>query len=112
LWAIFYGDYLEAGAFFPATGNHDYSEGRGIRLFDRYFDFLHGNRWYSVSFGPVEFFLLDSHQALHHEDVFEAQRAWLEKAVSESESHLENRRHPPPPAFGEVTVPTRIPFPL
>lgn len=107
-----YGDYLRAGAFFPATGNHDYSEGRGIRLFDRYFDFLHGNRWYSVSFGPVEFFLLDSHQALHHEDVFEAQRAWLEKAVSESEAtwKIVVIHHPPHSARSRSQHEFRFPF--
>lgn len=81
-----YGDFLQGGAFFPAAGNHDYSEGFGIVHFDRFFDFLRGHRWYSVSFGDVDFFVLDSHQALHHPDVLARQRKWLEAAVTASEA--------------------------
>jgi hypothetical protein len=107
-----YGDYLGAGAFFPATGNHDYTEGRGIALFDRYFDFLHGNRWYSVTFGPVEFFLLDSHQALHHPDIFSTQRSWLEGALAQSDAtwKIVVIHHPPHSARSRSQHEFRFPF--
>ena len=107
-----YGDYLQAGAFFPATGNHDYSEGRGIALFDRFFDFLHGHRWYSVTFGEVEFFLLDSHQALHHRDVFEKQKKWLESAVKKSAARwkIVVLHHPPHSARSRSQHEFRFPF--
>ena len=107
-----YGDYLEAGAFFPATGNHDYSEGRGIALFDKYFDFLQGHRWYQVTLGPVEFFILDSHQALHHPDVFKAQYDWLEKAVSESTARWKAVvvHHPPHSARSRSQKEFRFPY--
>lgn len=107
-----YGDYLEAGAFFPAAGNHDYSEGRGIALFDRFFDFLHGHRWYSVTFGEVEFFILDSHQALHHDDVFDAQREWLESAVTASTARwkIVVLHHPPHSARSRSQHEFRFPF--
>jgi hypothetical protein len=107
-----YGDYLEAGAFFPATGNHDYTEGRGIAVYDRYFDFLNGHRWYSVVFGDVEFFLLDSHQALHHPDSFVAQRQWLETATQNSEAtwKIVVVHHPPHSARSRSQHEFRFPF--
>lgn len=107
-----YGTFLEAGAFFPATGNHDYSEGRGIYHFDKYFDFLQGHRWYRVSLGPIEFFVLDSHQALHHPDVFNAQYDWLEKAVQESSAKWKAVvvHHPPHSARSRSQKEFRFPF--
>jgi hypothetical protein len=107
-----YGDYLEAGAFFPATGNHDYTEGRGIAVYDRYFDFLQGHRWYSVVFDDVEFFLLDSHQALHHPDSFEKQRQWLKTAAENSEARwkIVVSHHPPHSARSRSQHEFRFPF--
>ena len=107
-----YGDYLEAGAFFPAAGNHDYSEGRGIYHFDRYFDFLQGHRWYRVTLGSVEFFILDSHQALHHPDVFQAQYEWLESAVASSGARWKVVvvHHPPHSARSRSQKEFRFPF--
>ena len=107
-----YGDYLEAGAFFPATGNHDYTEGRGIAVYDRYFDFLGGNRWYSVVFGDIEFFLVDSHQALHHSDSFEKQRQWLENATRNSQAtwKIVVVHHPPHSARSRSQHEFRFPY--
>jgi hypothetical protein len=108
----FYGEYLQAGAFFPATGNHDYTEGRGIALFDRYFDFLQGNRWYSVTFGEVEFFVLDSEQALHHSDVHDAQRSWLQSATKQSDAtwKIVVVHHPPHSARSRSQEEFRFPY--
>ena len=108
----FYGDYLRAGAFFPATGNHDYSEGRGIALFDRYFDFLGGHRWYSVRFEDVEFFILDSHQALHHKESMKKQREWLESAATSSDAKwkIAVLHHPPHSARSRSQHEFRFPF--
>lgn len=107
-----YGEFLEARAFFPAAGNHDYSEGRGIALFDRYFRFLEGHRWYSVSIGPVDFFLLDSHQALHHSEVMERQRTWLEDATAKSEAtwKVVVTHHPPHSARARSQEEFRFPY--
>jgi len=107
-----YGDYLQHGAFFPAVGNHDYTEGRGIKLFDRYFDFLRGHRWYSVSFDRVEFFLLDSTQALTLEESFEEQSAWLERAVKQSSAEwkIVVVHHPPHSARARSQPEFRFPF--
>lgn len=112
LVANLYGDYLEAGAFFPATGNHDYSEGRGIALFDRFFDFLDGHRWYSVTFANLEFFILDSHQALHHPDIFEAQRSWLESSLRASTARWKVVviHHPPHSARARSQKEFRFPY--
>jgi hypothetical protein len=107
-----YGTWIRAGTFFPATGNHDYREGRGIALFDRFFTFLDGHRWYSVSIGPVDFFILDSHQALHHPDVFEAQRAWLEQATQDSRARwkIVVTHHPPHSARSRSQHEFRFPY--
>ena len=107
-----YGDYLSAGAFFPATGNHDYTEGRGIAVYDRYFDFLGGHRWYSVVFGDVEFFLLDSHQALHHPESFDSQRRWLEQATMASDAtwKIVVVHHPPHSARSRSQQEFRFPY--
>jgi len=107
-----YGDYLAKNVFFPATGNHDYREGRGIANFDRFFGFLGGHRWYSVSIGPVDFFLLDSHQALHHEDVFAKQRAWLEEATAKSKAtwKVVVTHHPPHSARARSQHEFRFPY--
>ncbi|MDR9434854.1 metallophosphoesterase [Pontimonas sp.] len=107
-----YGEYLEAGAFFPATGNHDYSEGRGIALFDRYFDFLGGHRWYRVTLGPFEFFMLDSHQALHHPDIFTEQYDWLEAALADSTAQWKAVvvHHPPHSARSRSQKEFRFPY--
>ena len=107
-----YGKWLSVGAFFPATGNHDYREGRGIALFDRFFSFLGGHRWYSVSIGPVDFFILDSHQALHHSDVFQAQRLWLENATRNSAAtwKVVVTHHPPHSARSRSQHEFRFPY--
>ena len=107
-----YRKWLSAGVFFPATGNHDYSEGRGIALFDRFFAFLDGHRWYSVSLGPVDFFILDSHQALHHPEVFDAQRRWLEEATSKSSAtwKIVVSHHPPHSARSRSQHEFRFPY--
>ena len=107
-----YGEYLQAGAFFPATGNHDYAEGRGIALFDRYFDFLQGNRWYSVTFGDIEFFVLDSEQALHHPDSLNDQQNWLQSATAESDAtwKIVVVHHPPHSARSRSQEEFRFPY--
>lgn len=107
-----YGDFLQTGSFFPATGNHDYTEGRGIALYDRYFDFLRGHRWYSVVFGDVEFFLLDSHQALHHPDSFEQQREWLKNTATNSTAtwKIVVVHHPPHSARSRSQHDFRFPY--
>jgi hypothetical protein len=107
-----YGDFLQGGAFFPATGNHDYSEGFGISRFDRFFDFLRGHRWYSVTFGAVDFFVLDSHQALHHPDVLARQREWLHTSLSSSDAQwkIVVIHHPPHSARARSQNEFRFPF--
>lgn len=107
-----YDKWLTGGTFFPATGNHDYREGRGIALFDRFFGFLGGHRWYSVSIGPVDFFMLDSHQALHHPDVFDAQRQWLERATQQSQAtwKVVVTHHPPHSARSRSQHEFRFPY--
>jgi tartrate-resistant acid phosphatase type 5 len=104
----FYCDYLKdarSGAhcsggtgtvnrFFPALGNHDYSDGGGLAEYLSYFT-LPGaeipagsrtgqERYYDFIQGPVHFFVLDSMGALVSRTDMAAQKKWLEKGLAAS----------------------------
>jgi tartrate-resistant acid phosphatase type 5 len=104
----FYCDYLKdaragvycSGAasavnrFFPALGNHDYSDGRGLAEYLSYFT-LPGagvpagsrtgqERYYDFIEGPVHFFVLDSMGALVSRTDMAAQKKWLEAGLATS----------------------------
>jgi hypothetical protein len=104
----FYCDYLkDAGSgahcsggasavnrFFPALGNHDYSDGRGLAEYLSYFT-LPGTgipagsragqeRYYDFIQGPVHFFVLDSLGALVSRTDMAAQKKWLESGLAAS----------------------------
>jgi hypothetical protein len=79
---------------FPALGNHDYSDGRGLAEYLSYFH-LPGagipagsrtgqERYYDFIQGPVHFFVLDSMGALVSRTDMAAQRKWLEKGLAAS----------------------------
>jgi hypothetical protein len=79
--------------FFPAPGNHDYSDA-GIELYLEYFD-LPGEgtlsaspsgsqRYYDVVLGHVHLFVLDGAPALENPGYRREQRDWLEAAVTAS----------------------------
>jgi hypothetical protein len=88
------GSSLPTNAFFPAAGNHDYSDGAGIDEYLGYFT-LPGSgittsgtsaseRYYDFTEGPVQFFVLDSHAALNDSAEMAAQKVWLEQAMAAS----------------------------
>ncbi len=78
----YYGSFVGAETFYPATGNHDYDE--GIAAFDDYFGYLTGQREYTVILGDTAFFILDSEQGLASLDANHNQEAWLRKVVAAS----------------------------
>jgi tartrate-resistant acid phosphatase type 5 len=80
--------------FFPALGNHDYSDGRGLAEYLGYFT-LPGSgittgsrtgqeRYYDFIQGPVHFFVLDSLSALVSRADMAAQKKWLEAGLKAS----------------------------
>ena len=80
--------------FFPALGNHDYSDGRGLAEYLSYFT-LPGagipagsrtgqERYYDFIQGPVHFFVLDSMGALVSRTDMAAQKKWLESGLAAS----------------------------
>lgn len=81
-------------AFFPATGNHDYDDGGGITEYLNYFT-LPGagiatsgssgsERYYDIIQGPVQFFFIDSNQAILSNTDRTAQQAWLQARLAAS----------------------------
>lgn len=78
----YYGAFVDAERFFPATGNHDYEN--GIANFDAYFGYLNGQRDYTVTLGRAEFFVLDGEQGMASLDANHNQETWLRRVVSAS----------------------------
>jgi len=78
----YYGTFVKAEKFFPATGNHDYQQ--GIAAFDDYFGYLNGQREYTVTLGQIEFFILDGDQGLASLDANHNQQSWLRREVASS----------------------------
>ena len=104
----FYCDYLkDAGSgaycsegtsavnrFFPALGNHDYSDGRGLTEYLSYFTLpgsgipagsrMGQERYYDFIQGPVHFFVIDSMGALDSAADMAAQKKWLKAGLAAS----------------------------
>jgi Ca2+-binding RTX toxin-like protein len=55
-----YGTGSEVNRFFPALGNHDWTDGGGIQAYRAYFTLPGNERYYDVTMGPVQFFIVDS----------------------------------------------------
>ena len=81
-------------AFFPAPGNHDYTDGGGINEYLSYFNLpgagvetsgTSGNeRYYDFVQGPVHVFAIDSQAARDSSTEMNAQKAWLQQAMASS----------------------------
>ncbi len=92
------GDEAEQNAFFPALGNHDYSDGQGLQEYLDYFTLPGNERYYNVRWGPVHAFLLNSN--LMEPDGVEAngaQAQWLRDQLARSTAawKLVLFHHPP-----------------
>jgi len=55
-----YGTGSPFDRFFPALGNHDYTDGAGLPGHLDYFDLPGNERYYDVTLGPVQFFFVNS----------------------------------------------------
>ncbi len=100
------GGTAAANAFFPSTGNHEYSDGGGINEYLDYFK-LPGTgiqttntsgseHYYDFIIGPVHFFAIDSTGVLNNISTNE-QKTWLETQLKASTTpwQLVFFHHPP-----------------
>ena len=87
-----YGPGSATNRFFPAIGNHDYTDGAGINAYLAYFTLPPGpgggERYYDFIRGPVHFFVLDSNPATiavgDGTKPDSVQGQWLEDALGKS----------------------------
>jgi len=83
-------DYIDAGAFWPVPGNHDYSA--GIANYSAYFDALpyvdHDGSalFYEFVEEPVHFFMMDSGSWNGQAPDLATQQSWLQSALAASET--------------------------
>jgi hypothetical protein len=95
-----YGDWIEAGVFFPIPGDHDYGDQcddvdapADLDAYLDYFDLPVGpedETYYDVRIGDVHVFALDSLEACHRDGgaKLERQRQWLAEEASASDAAL------------------------
>jgi Ca2+-binding RTX toxin-like protein len=102
-----YGTGSETNRFFPALGNHDWSDGGGVQAYLDFFtmpESSSGNeRYYDFVQGPVHFFVLDSDPAEPDgRTVNSAQAEWLEAGLKGSVSPWQIVvMHDPPYSSGQ-----------
>ncbi len=91
-----------SNSFFPATGNHDYSDG-GISDYLGYFRALSGRTSYSVTRGGIEFIVVDSQAALDSPASMARQAAWARGRARSSRARWQAVvLHHPPYSSGSV----------
>jgi hypothetical protein len=85
-----------SNAFFPATGNHDYSDG-GMNHYLSYFAALHRRATYAVTRGGIEFLVVDSQAALDSPASMARQLAWTRTRARASKAawQVVVLHHPP-----------------
>ncbi len=108
--------------FFPATGNHDYTDGAFLAEYLSYFDLpgasitssgTSGNeRYYDFVVGPIHFFAVDSQGALTNGADMTAQQNWLQAQMSASTSAWQVvLMHHPPYSSGQHQSSTAMRWP-
>lgn len=79
-----YGPGAPESRFFPALGNHDWHT-HDLAPYLEYFTLPGNERYYAVSWGPVDLFLLDSDRAEPDGvDATSLQAQWLERSLAAS----------------------------
>jgi len=93
-------------AFFPSTGNHDYTDGGGINEYISYFDLpgagiqtsgTSGSElYYDFVRGPIHFFVIDSYDAIINGSMT-TQQTWLQNQMAASTARwkIVYFHHPP-----------------
>ena len=110
-------------AFFPSSGNHDFTDGGGINEYLAYFNLpgtgiqssgTSGSElYYDFVRGPIHFFVIDSYDALVNGSMT-AQQTWFQEQVAASGARwkIVYFHHPPYTSCSahESTLPMRWPF--
>lgn len=92
-----YGSGADSNRFFPSLGNHDWAAAGATPYLD-YFTLPGNERYYSFTWGPVEFFAVDSDpNEPDGIDSSSAQAAWLHSALAASTApwQIVYFHHPP-----------------
>lgn len=109
--ARYYGAFMSpspaSNRFWPATGNHDYSDA-GMSAYLTAFPALEGHTNYAVTVGDIEFLVVDSTKALHAKESLAWQRIWVrQRARSSTAAWQVVVLHHPPYSSGAVHGSTR-----
>lgn len=92
-----YGPGADVNRFFPTPGNHDWRSG-DLRPYLDYFDLPGNERYYDLTWGPVQFFALDSDRREPDGNDDESKQArWLEAELAQSVApwKIVYMHHPP-----------------
>jgi hypothetical protein len=82
-----YGSGAPTNRFWPALGNHEYTDGGGINAYLDYFTLPGNERYYDVVRGPVHLFFVNSnHQERDGTTADSVQGRWLRTAMAASTS--------------------------
>jgi hypothetical protein len=92
-----YGEGADRNRFFPALGNHDWRTWNLAPYLD-YFDLPGNERYYTFTWGPVQFFAVDSDRQEPDGNGPDSKQAkWLERALAEADApwNVVYLHHPP-----------------
>lgn len=76
-------EFMESIPLFPVIGNHDIINDEEAKNFNKYMKHPGEEKFYSVKYGNVQLFILDSNQDM---EPGSKQYAWLENELAESKS--------------------------
>lgn len=82
-----YGDWVANARFWPALGNHEYSDGCGGTAASGYFDYFtlpNNERYYDIVIGPVHLFALNSEIEPDGNSATSKQAKWLKAKLAAS----------------------------
>ena len=80
-----FGSGSATNKFFPAMGNHDFTDGGGSTAYFNYFTLPSNERYYDYVQGPVHFFVIDSYSADGRSPT-STQGTWLQAGLAASTS--------------------------
>jgi hypothetical protein len=112
-----YGLGSETNHFFPAIGNHDWSDGGGVEAYLDYFTLPESSsgteRYYDFVQGPVHFFVLDSDvREPDGRTAYSDQARWLEAGLKSSDTPWQIVvMHEPPYSSGNHGPETALRWP-
>jgi tartrate-resistant acid phosphatase type 5 len=111
-----YGNWVTDSRFWPALGNHEFSDGCGggsaASGYRDYFTLPNNERYYDIVIGPVHFFALNSEVEPDGNSATSTQAKWLKAKLAASSSpwQVVFFHHPPYSSGGGTKKGMRWPF--